>query len=350
MTPPDPTLAVPLLLSRSTRLVEEVGRLAAAADTRPQVAGDPVAALPSWSTAPVVLVGVDLVAELARVRPPRRTGVHVVSLGPVPDLAFREALGVGAESVAELPGSADWLVELLGDVGDRPGSVVGVVGGTGGAGATTFAVALAQAAARSGPVLLVDTDPLGPGTDRMLGMEASQGARWESFQRTGGRLASRSLREAVPRRDRLGVLTWSAAVPGSVQAFAAREAVEAGRRGHDLVVVDLSREGPLLGELAARCDVVAVVTPASVAGAASAARVVARLGAARSGLVLRPGAVEHQSMAAAVGVPVFATLPEQRGVTEATELGCGPLRSRRGPLARAVRDVLDVVVVDRVAA
>lgn len=350
MTPPDPAPTAALLLSRSTPLAEEVGRLAAAADIRPQVAADPVAALPTWSTASLVLVGADLVAELAQVRPPRRAGVHVVSLGPLPDLVFREALAVGAESVAELPGSADWLVELLGDVGEQPGRVVGVVGGTGGAGATTYAVALAQAAARAGTALLVDTDPLGPGTDRMLGMEASQGARWESLQRTSGRLASRSLREAVPRRDGLGVLTWAAAVPGSVQAFAAREALEAGRRGHDLVVVDLSREGPLLGELAARCDLVAVVTPASVAGAASAARVVARLGSVRCGLVLRPGSVAPHSMAAAVGVPVLATLPDQRGVTEAAELGCGPLRSRRGPLARAVGDLLAVAAGGQAAA
>jgi len=340
----------PLLLSRSSTLVEEVARLAAAADARLQVEADPVPALSAWAGAPVVLVGVDLVAEVARVRPTRRPGVHVVALDRVPDQAFREALGVGAESVAELPGSADWLVELLGDVGERPGRVVGVVGGVGGAGATTYAVALGQAAARSGPALLVDTDPLGPGVDRMLGVEAVEGARWESLQRTSGRLASRALREAVPRHEGLGVLTWAAAVPGTVQAFSAREVVEAGRRGHDLVVVDLSREGPLLGELAARCDVVVVVTPASVAGAASSARVVARLGAARCGLALRPGSVEAATMAATVGVPVFATLADQRGVAEATELGCGPLRSRRGPLARAVRDLLEVVDGSPVAA
>lgn len=340
----------PLLLTSSSSLADEVARLAAAADAAPTVVDDPVTALPAWSTASVVLVGADLLGELAQVHPPRRSRVHVVSLGPVPDLAFRQALAVGAESVAELPGSASWLVELLGDVGERSGQVVGVVGGAGGAGATTYAVAVAQAAARTGPALLVDTDPLGPGLDRMLGMEGTDGARWESLQRTSGRLSSRSLREAVPRRDGLGVLTWSSAVPGSVQAFAAREAVEAGRRGHDLVVVDLSREGPLLGELAARCDVVAVVTPASIDGATSAVRVVARLGAAPTGLVLRPGSVDHDLMAATVGLPVFAPLPDQRGVTEAVELGCGPLRSRRGPLARAVHDLLDRVAPARSAA
>lgn len=347
MTPATPG---PLLLSRSSSLAEEVARLAAAADTEPQVTDDPVASLAAWSTARVVLVGADLVSELAHVRPPRRAGVHVVSLGPVPDVVFREALGVGAESVAELPGSAAWLVELLGDLGERPGRVVGVVGGAGGAGATTYAVALGQAAARSGPTLLVDTDPLGPGVDRMLGMEAIEGARWESLQRTSGRLASRSLREAVPRRDGLGVVTWAAAVPGSVQAFAAREVVEAGRRGHHLVVVDLSREGPLLGELAARCDLVAVVTPASIDGTTAAGRVVARLGAVRSGLVLRSGSVDPALVSATVGLPVLTTLSDQRGVTEAVELGCGPLRSRRGPLARAVHDLLDAVADAPVAA
>ena len=42
--------------------------------------------------------------------------------GEVPDELFRTALALGAENVAELPGSDAWLVEPLTDLGDdQPG-------------------------------------------------------------------------------------------------------------------------------------------------------------------------------------------------------------------------------------
>ena len=69
----------------------------------------------------------------------------------------------------------------------------------GGAGATTFACALGQVAARSGDAVVVDADPLGPGVDRVLGLETRDGIRWDALCQTTGRLSARSLREALPR-------------------------------------------------------------------------------------------------------------------------------------------------------
>jgi len=53
---------------------------------------------------------------------------------------------------------------------------------------------------------------------------------------------------------------------------------------------------------------------------------------------------------ALVGAPVLAAMGEQRGLAEALDLGFGPLRSRRGPLARAARAVLGHLEPGRVAA
>ena len=41
---------------------------------------------------------------------------------------------------------------------------------------------------------------------------------------------------------------------------------------------------------------------------------------------------------------VIATMGEQRGLDEAISLGVGPLRSRRGPLARAARETAAAVL------
>ncbi|WP_141005477.1 septum site-determining protein Ssd [Nocardioides humi] len=337
----------PLVVTADDDLLAELLPLAAAADVAPTIARDPLTALVTWTRAPVVLVGADLAAAMVQVAPESRPRSYVVSGSRPPDRLFRTTLDLGAESVIELPGSADWVVELLADLTERqPGRarVIGVIGGSGGAGATTFACALGQWAARSGDAVVVDCDPQGPGLDRMLGLERCEGFRWDALCQTTGRLSARSLREALPRRGSLGVLSWY--VDGrvqSLQAFAVREALSAARRGHRVVVVDLPRSpDPLVDEVAARCDQLLVVTAGSVVGVAGAARMRARFADhADPGVVLRGEAFAADEVARAVGLPVLAQMRDQRGLAEAVDLGLGPLRSYRGPLARAVARVLD---------
>jgi secretion/DNA translocation related CpaE-like protein len=199
----------------------------------------------------------------------------------------------------------------------------------------------------------VDADPFGPGLDRVLGLEDRDGVRWDGLCDTTGRLSARALREALPRRQDLGALTWRAGPPGSLQAFAAREVLSAARRGHDLVVIDLPRTpDPLVDEIAARCDRLLVVVTPTVAGVASAVRTCARHrdSATAVRLVLRGRGIDPQQVARATGVPLLATMPDQRGLAEAIDLGLGPVRSRRGALGRAAGEVLDQLLLMRTAA
>ena len=332
-----------LLLTRSADTHETVVALCAAAGVAADVCADPSLSLGSWSDADLVLVGADLAEEVVALAPPRRAGVHVV--GPSPgDAVFRHAVALGAASVVSLPEATSWLADALADVGERasPGRVVGVVGGSGGAGATTLACALAQWHAARGPTLLVDADPLGPGVDRLLGLEGRGGVRWEGLAETSGRLGARALREGVPRDGALGVLTWTG-LRRRLDVPTARRMLDAAVRGHDLVVIDLARQGGAASvELVDRCDDLLVVTPATVPGLAATARLVADLGrAGRAGLVVRPGGLSDADAARVTGLPVVATLGEQRGLAASVDRGLGPLTGR-GPLARAARDLLDV--------
>ena len=201
----------PLLVTRDDALLADVLRLAAAAGTTLDVAHDAVSALRGWASASLVLVGADLAPTLAEQRPPRRDQVHLVAAGTVGDPLFRWALALGAVDVVELPAADTWVVELLTDVADgtnRLALTVGVVAGSGGVGATTFAGALALTAAARRPAVLVDLDPLGPGVDRVVGRDADPddpGVRWDGLAGSHGRLGSRSLRDALPTIDGLAV-------------------------------------------------------------------------------------------------------------------------------------------------
>lgn len=347
----------PLLVATADEdLIAALLPLTAAADVTPVVARDPIAALAGWARSPVALVGPDLAADLVKIRPDTRPHAYLVTQHRAPDELFRVAVDLGVEQVVELPGSSAWLVEQLADLTEHQpsrGEVLGVIGGSGGAGATTLACALGQCAARTGETVVIDCDPQGPGLDRILGLERTDGFRWDALCQTTGRLSARALREALPRRGGLGVLSWY--VDGStarLQAFAVREALSAARRGHRTVVVDLPRSADaLIDEVATRCDRLLVVTVATVSGVAAATRMRARFDD-HPGLavVLRGEALSAADVSTALRAPVVAQMRDQRGLLEAIDLGLGPVRARRGPLARAAAAILAPPAAEREAA
>jgi secretion/DNA translocation related CpaE-like protein len=266
---------------------------------------------------------------------------------------FRVALAVGAVDVVELPLAESWVVELLTDAVDTRGvaairphaHTVGVVSGSGGSGATTFACALALTAARRRQAMLVDLDPLGPGVDRVVGLDSPSGVRWDALAYSRGRLGSRSLRAALPDKDGLAVLTWDVGSPVDLDAATVREVLSAARRGNDVVVVDLPRGvDDVSAEVFSRCDRVLVVATASVAGVASAGKVAAVLRPLNQnlGVVVRVGgpAVPADDVAATLGLPLVAEVPHQRRLAEHVDLGLGPVHGRRSRLARAADLVL----------
>ncbi len=346
-------MTTPLLVTADEALLEELLRLAAAAGVTPEVAADAGVALRSWATAPVVLVGLDVAPALLRLAPPRRPEVHVVVAGQPPDDVFRTAIRVGAQDVVELPRSEAWLVEAFAELVEPTlsrGRTVGVVGGCGGAGASVFATALAQVASASGPTLLVDADAHGAGLDRLLGLEGDDGLRWEALEQTTGRLGARSMRDAVPRLGPLGVLTFGPRRSAALPPFVVREALAAARRGHETVVVDLPRCSPTLtDEMVAHCDRLVVVTTATVPAVAATSRLTARLPGGVRCLVVRGRGVDPRDVARATGVRDVVVMTDQRGVDEAIDLGLGPVRGRRGALARAAGEVL-ALDEDRAAA
>jgi secretion/DNA translocation related CpaE-like protein len=193
-------------------------------------------------------------------------------------------------------------------------------------------------------VTLVDADRLGVGIEHVAGIE-EEGAGWGSLLESAGRLGSRALRSALPQRDGLAVLGWGHGGRPDLDPLVAREAVSAAQRGCRLVVVDLPRyAGAATGELLARCGDLVLVVPAHVAAVTASMRVVADAvpQVPRAHLVVRGGgsALDPEQVADALGLPLAASMSDQRRLAEAVALGLGPMPSRRGPLARAARATL----------
>lgn len=347
-----PTATRPLLLSTHEVLTDEMLRLAAVGGVPIEVAIDPGAVRTRYMGAPLVLVGADLAEAVLRARLPRRGGVVLVGLEAT-DRLYAQAQELGAEFVASLPTAQPWLLDRLAaltTVDTQTARVVAVVGGRGGAGASTLAVALAVTAVRADQrALLIDADPRGGGLDLALGLEHDEGLRWPDFAGASGRIDPGVLTQALPGRGPLAVLSWGRAqdVPAApVTAMTA--ALAAGRRGVDVIVIDLPRcvdEAAAIGAGAA--DQVYVVVPAEVRATFSAAVTVREIRdfSEHIGAIVRgpsPGGLRADEVAGAVGLPLLGEAPTEPGLPGAVERGYAPAGSGRGPLAALCRNLLGV--------
>lgn len=341
----------PLAITADEHLLDDLVRLAAAAGITLDVAHDAGAARRWWPHAPLILVGADAVPELAWSRPSRRPDVVVVARDLADDRELWEgAIAIGAEQVVRVADAEQRLVTWMADAaeGIRSEAVtVGVVGGRGGAGASTLAAALAVTAARHDRgVLLVDGDPLGGGIDLILGGEEHAGMRWPDLVATEGRVGASALRAALPSVERLAVLSWDRSDALAVPPAAMRAVLGAARRGGDLVVVDLPPQlDGAATEALSLCETVLVVVPAEVRAVAAASRVVKTFAqhAADLRLVVRgpsPAGLDGTIVADALGLPLAGELAPEPRLAIMLERGEAPARRGKGPLAVLCRRLL----------
>jgi hypothetical protein len=181
--------------------------------------------------------------------------------------------------------------------------VVGVLGGSGGVGASTFAALLAAAAA---PSVLIDADPVSGGADVLLGIESVAGARWSGLRVDGGHLDPRLLADGLPRWRSVAVLAADAAPPSPSAALQVLEA--ASRLG--TVVLDLPRAPePVRDALLRRCVLCVVVAVAELRELTAARSVLRSLGGVAAGAVLRRGSMPTADAVGLLGVPLVGVLP-----------------------------------------
>jgi secretion/DNA translocation related CpaE-like protein len=346
--------ARPLVVSLDEALLDDLLRLLAAAGAEPEVATGGPALRRAHREAPLVVLGVDVLAAGPVRALPRRPGVVVVSPGEPPAAAWAAAVELGAERVAVLPADESWLLSRMASALRRPvdrGSLVAVGGSCGGAGASTVAAALALTAATDGAGgLLVDADGWGGGVDLLLGAERAEGLRWPELAGLRGRVAGDALMAALPEVEGVSVLAASRESPGEVPAEALAAVVEAARAGGWPVVVDLARgAGPETAELVlAEADLAVLVVPARLR-AASAARLLVEHGpggrpapwsAARPVVRRVTGGLSAREVADVVGRPVLAELGPDRSAVPRGERGEPPLVTARSPLGALARRLL----------
>jgi len=343
-----PATTVVLMVVSDSELAAGTDRIAAAVGARTVRAQTP--GRRSWLAAAAIVVDEAGALRCVRAGLPRRDGVVLVGADEPSATSWSAAIDIGAQHLCVLPTQEADLVRHLavatesGPTAGRGGPVLAVTSGRGGGGASVFAAALGACA---GDALLVDLDPCGGGIDLLLGGESTSGLRWPELQVHGGRLSWLSLREVLPRRHAVSILSGTRNCheidPGAVAAV-----VDAGRRGGATVVCDIPRQLTPAAVCALQfADLVVVVTSCDVRAIAATT---ATLSALRSvnpavGLVVRgpsPGGLIAREVADAADAPLLAAMRPEPMLAQRLERGGLRLR-RRSPLARAAGAVLELV-------
>ncbi|MFD0329868.1 septum site-determining protein Ssd [Streptacidiphilus monticola] len=332
----------PLVVTEDDALIESLLRICAAAGADPHLVCGAPPPRQAWGAAPLVVVGDDVAERMVGLS--RRRGVVLVGRDLDDVGVWQRAVGIGAEHVVFLPDAEAWLLDRVADAAEGVGAqalTVAVVGGRGGAGASTLACALAVTAAREGQrSVLVDGDPLGGGLDVLLGGEEAAGLRWPDLAASRGRVNALELERALPRIHRLLALSWDRGDVLGIPGEAMRTVLGAARRRGGVVVVDLPRRvDEAAAEALAQADLGLLVVPAELRAMTASGRVASlvRMRLADLRAVVRgpaPSGLTGAEVARGVRLPLAGELAAEPGLAADLEHGRPPGSRPRGPLGR----------------
>jgi Mrp family chromosome partitioning ATPase len=157
--------------------------------------------------------------------------------------------------------------------------VIGVVGGSGGVGASVLTAAIAVRAAQAGlGAVCLDGDRLGGGLDVIFGLEQECGMRWPDLAGVRGRIDGPGLLRRLPSVDGVGVLSFDRARDVSLASEVLRDVLLALRGAADVVVVDLPRpDHDIFAALAPSVDAMALLAGVGICDLAGASAIAEHL-------------------------------------------------------------------------
>jgi secretion/DNA translocation related CpaE-like protein len=229
-----------------------------------------------------------------------------------------------------LPDAAGWLAEYLSHSSDpvSAGHVLGVIGGCGGAGASTAAILLAAQAARDGlQTLLIDGDAWGGGLELLVAAEEAPGLRWPDLAAASGSINPGQLEDSLPGIAGFSLLSWAAgpAMDGLPDMTGATQAVlEAARSGYRLTIIDVGRSLESISSFAWSCDEILVTVPAQLRATVATTQLIHELPGAGTSLLIRGqlrNGLDAQMIAESIGYPLAAHVPELKNAVAAAERG-----------------------------
>jgi len=223
--------------------------------------------------------------------------------------------------------------------------VIGVIGGSGGVGASSLAAAVAMRGAHGGlRTICLDGNRFGGGLDVTFGIEQEQGVRWPDLAGARGRVEGGDLLRQLPAVDGVAVLSFDRGRDVRLSVEVVSEVTQSLGRAVDLVVVDLPLpDHEMFGGLLPSLDETVLLAGSGICDLAAASTMSAHLirECPDVWLALRSrgqGGNFAETVAVALDLPLLAIVREEASLPADLLHGIPPGSSHKGALA-AVAEV-----------
>ena len=312
-----------LLITSDDRVISEFKKIAAVTQTHLVIASKPTKS--EVDLAYRVFVSQEL-SDIEVVH----NDVILVAIGAPNTQTWSSALQISARHVATIPDSREWLIENLNEPIKSKGLSVALVPASGGSGASLLACGLTYHSRQLFQnVALVDLDQSSASLDITFGLENNPGMRWHDFSELSGSINGSDVFKSLPSRDGVGLLTHGQ-LSVAESPIARNLILDKLKEACELVVIDLpkvsDKDFPL--DVISECDLVLVVTTATVRGCATTKRSIAGLAgyAKNLELVVRtvPGSnLEPMQIAELLNTPLASVITTDARIVEQIEQGFG---------------------------
>jgi secretion/DNA translocation related CpaE-like protein len=321
------------LATKNSRVID-VAQAAAAAAGRPLTVVDQPSDVHSlWRRAQAILIGGDLVEDIAGLALPPRHGIFLVGTSDENDRLCAWSMPLSA-TVVSLPEGARWLSRVFfepADPADEPAEIVALIGGAGGVGVSTLAAGLSIAVGKTqAPTAVVDLDMTGGGIDLVFGAEAADGWRWDKLTTASGQMAD--ITAHLPRSQNVTLVSMPRELDKPVPASAVRAVIDCLARSHRFIVLDLGHSPVDLVEDALAVSTRQVVVTGTMVRHVAATRSLVKHFPRRWEVIVRQtqhGSLAPGAICEALGMPLLGVLPENKRLALAADQGIPPTMAGR---------------------
>lgn len=269
--------------------------------------------------------------------------VVLITAGKPGTEIWQRAVATGAKYVAFLPDAREWLIQNLIPKANKNAKVIGVIGASGGIGASLLASLIATDYAKSKcSVLLTELSKTSGGLDVLWGIEDTKGLRWSDLASNKKLFFNQDFLRALPTSHGVAILSTDA--KNLNVEFGILNKIEQLQKCVDVLVIDLANpENSDFAETLEFCDELILVvgsTIRSVSAANQLKLIYPKL--LKSKLVVRNlsgTGLAALNIAKTLDLKLAGEITSDLKIVEQLEQGISPAQISTGSISKAIADI-----------
>lgn len=279
--------------------------------------------------------------------------VVVVTTGEPGPVIWQKAVSTGAKYVAFLPDARPWLLANLTPQTNKTAHTIGVLGSSGGLGASLLtsliAINFAQANQK---VLLTELSTASGGLDVLWGIEDVKGMRWSHLSNDLSQFLVQDVMRSIPNVD--GVSILSSDLTGISNEKSAIALLRALMSEVDVQLVDLPNpQSVCFQDLVGICDELVLLVGSSIKSISAANQIVNQFQQfTKAKLIVRnlPGTnLTDLNIARTLGLPLIGQIPNEIKLVEHLEQGLSPTKIANNSYRKTVVEICSSLDFSRVS-